>query len=433
MEDNSRTQPVPALAGIDTSQEANDDRMQTPPVVSGLAYPIALTSQERSNYLRGGLSFTSAYSDNVLGGVGGHPVSDVSYSVAPVVAMDQTTSRLHWTASYAPGFTFYQRTSARNETDQNASIEFQYRLSPHVTFSAGDRFQKSSNVFNQPDLTLGGTVTGGTEGANFSVIAPIADRLSNTGNAGLTYQFSLHSMIGGSGTFSNLHYPDQTQVPGLFDSSSQGGLAFYSHRVAKMHYIGAAYEYQRLMAYPTVGVSETKTHAVLLFYTLYPTAKLSVTLFGGPQHSDTALPLLQPDRSWTPAAGASLSWQGRLNSFALSYSHYIADGGGLVGAVQMDSARVSVRQRITKTLTGSVTGEYSQNDILGTLPAGTSNGHSISGTATLEQRFGQHVNLQVGYTRLRQDYSNIPVLSLTPDTNREFVSLSYQFSKPLGR
>ena len=36
--------------------------------------------------------------------------------------------------------------------DQNASINFQYRLSPHVTFSARDGFQKSSSVFNQPDL-----------------------------------------------------------------------------------------------------------------------------------------------------------------------------------------------------------------------------------------------------------------------------------------
>ena len=35
-----------------------------------------------------------------------------------------------------------------NETDQNASIDFQYRLSPHVTLSAHETdFQKSSNVF----------------------------------------------------------------------------------------------------------------------------------------------------------------------------------------------------------------------------------------------------------------------------------------------
>jgi len=439
-EDNTPPrQPVPALAGttlagIDNSVEINDERMTTPPAVSGLAYPIALTSQERSNFLRGGLSFTSAYSDNVLGAVNGTPVSDLSYSVAPTVALDETTTRMHAVLSYAPGFTFYQRTSARNEADQNASIEFAYRLSPHVTFSANDGFRKSSSVFNQPYFGTSGAVSGGAEGPNFSVIAPIADQLSNYGSVGLSYQYALNQMIGAGGTFSNLHYTDPSQVPGLSDAASQGGLAFYSLRISKMHYIGVTYEYQRLLAYPTEGLNETQTHAFLFFYTLYPTSKFSITLFGGPQYSDTvqAQPVLSL-QEWTPAAGASLNWQGRWNSFALSYSHIIASGGGLVGAVTLDSATASMQQRITKTLSGSLQAGYGQNDVLGNSTLQTNNGHSISGTASLQQQFGQHMNVQLGYTRLHQSYSTVAVLAGTPDTNREFVSVSYQFSRPLGR
>jgi hypothetical protein len=207
-----------------------------------------------------------------------------------------------------------------------------------------------------------------------------------------------------------------------------------------MNYLGVTYQYQRLVSYPTLGNSETQTHAILFFYTLYPASRFSITFFGGPQHSDTIQPPQPPpnpqpapSRMWTPAAGASLSWQGHLNTFALSYSHVIAGGGGLIGAVQMDSAAASVRQQITKTLSGSVTGAYAQNDVLGTLVLGTSNGHSISGTASLQQQFGQHLNVQLGYTRLHQDYSGISVLAATPNTNREFVSLSYQFSRALGR
>ena len=436
---NAPAQPVPAMAGMDNTANQHDDRMQPPPAVSGQTYPIALTSQERSNYLRGGVVFSSAYSDNVLGGVTGSPVSDVSYSIFPTLALDETTSRLHLLTTYAPGFTFYQRTGARNQADQNASIELEYRLSPHVTFSAIDSFQKSSNVFNQPDLVSSGGVSGGTQAGNFSVVAPIADRLSNAGNVGITYQYALNSMVGAGGTFTNLHYPNPSQVPGLFDASSQSGLAFYSLRVAKMNYLGVTYEYQRLVSYPTLGNSETQTHAVLFFYTLYPASRFSITFFGGPQHSDTIQPPQPPNpqpapsRMWTPAAGASLSWQGHLNTFALSYSHVIAGGGGLIGAVQMDSAAASVRQQITKTLSGSVTGAYAQNDVLGTLVQGTSNGHSISGTASLQQQFGQHLNVQLGYTRLHQNYSGITVLAATPNTNREFVSLSYQFSRALGR
>ena len=92
-----------------------ENRMLTPPVVSGQAYPVAGASEERSNYLRGGVAFTTAYSDNVMGSSSGNPVSDISYSVWPTLAIDQTTSRVHWGANYAPGFTFYQHTSSRNQ------------------------------------------------------------------------------------------------------------------------------------------------------------------------------------------------------------------------------------------------------------------------------------------------------------------------------
>jgi hypothetical protein len=416
------------------NDDTRDDRMLAPPPVSGSNYPVVLTSEERSNYLRGGVIFNTAYSDNVLGASTATPVSDVTYSVWPTIALDVTTPRLHTLLTYAPGFTFYQRNSGRNEADQNAGIDFEYRLSQHVTFSARDEFQKSSNVFNQPDLGSGNAVSGGAQGANFSVIAPIADRLSNTGNAGIAYQFAANEMIGGSGTFSNLHYPNQAEVPGLFDSSSQGAVAFYSLRVAKMHYVGVTYQYQRLVSYPTAGQNETQTHAALFFYTFNPSSRFSVSLFGGPQHSDTTQPApLQPARAWTPAAGASMSFQARLTSFALSYAHVIAGGGGLIGAVQMDSGSATLRQQITKTLSGSVSGFYAQNDILGGAALGASNGHSVSGTASLQQQFGQHLNLQVGYTRLHQDYSTVAVLAANPNTNREFVSISYQFARPLGR
>src|SRR5215472_10511324 len=61
--------PVPALVGIDNSStppesgatpEVDNDRMMVPPPVSGQTYPIVLGSQEKSNYLSGGLSFTTA-------------------------------------------------------------------------------------------------------------------------------------------------------------------------------------------------------------------------------------------------------------------------------------------------------------------------------------------------------------------------------------
>lgn len=456
-QDEQRPVPVPAATGPVSDVSTNDDadRMQTPPPVSGQSYPTSFTSGERSNYLRGGLAFTSAYTDNAVGSVNGAPVSDVSYSIAPFVTLDETIPRLHLGLTYAPGFTFYQRESSLNEADQNASINLQYRLSPHITFSARDGFQKSSSVFNQPDLASAVAVSGSTQEGNFSVIAPIADRLSNSANVGITYQFAASSMVGAGGTFTNLHYPNQTEVTGLYDSSSQGGLAFYSVRISKINYFGATYQYQRLASYPAPGTNETQTHALLLFYTLAPTKRFSISVFGGPQYAEVGpqfsntpppqqpacttsgvLPAGCPTpafRSWNPSAGGSLGWQGRLSSLAISYAHLISSGGGLIGAVKTDSVSASMHQQLSRMLSASVAGGYAQNDVLSATPLTGSNGHTVSGTASLQQQVGQHLNLQLGYTRLHQDYSTVAVLAATPDTNREFVSISYQFSRPLGR
>ena len=179
-------QPVPAMVGVNNSTapaetynpDTSGDRMVTPPPVSGQAYPVMLTSEGRSNYLQLGLVFTGAYSDNVLGSAaGGKPVSDQSYSIGPMISLDETTPRMHTVLSYAPGFTFYQHTSSRNEADHNASIEFEYRLSPHVTFSATDSFQKSSNVFNQPARSFRGS--GFRRGSRSEFL----DHCSNCGSA----------------------------------------------------------------------------------------------------------------------------------------------------------------------------------------------------------------------------------------------------------
>jgi hypothetical protein len=438
--------PVPAVVGPRlpdpeiTASDSTSERMLTPPPVSGQSFPISTTSEERSNYLRGGVAFTSAYTDNAVGSLTGHPVSDVSYSVAPFITLDETTARLHLISTYAPGFTFYQRESGLNEADQNASISLQYRLSPHVTLSARDGFQKSSNVFNQPDLALAGAVSGSTQEANFSIIAPIADRLSNSGNVGIAAQLSPNGMVGASGTFTNLHYPNQAEVPGLFDSSSQAGSVFYAVRAAKRHYIGVTYQYQRLLSYPAAGQNEAQTQAVLLFYTLYASARFSISAFGGPQYASVGPQLFATgtapvpgSRNWNPAAGASLNWQANRSSFALSYAHVIAGGGGLIGAVTMDSANASFRQQLLPTLSASVGGGYAQNDVLDATPLTNENGHTVSATAILQQQFRQHLNVELGYTRLHEDYSTVAVLAATPNTNREFISISYQFARALGR
>jgi hypothetical protein len=407
--------------------------MVTPAPVSGEGYSMGFTSETRSNYLRGGLIFSTAYQTDVTTGSNGQPVNDVSYSIWPTISLDQTRSRLHWVFTYSPGFTFYQNTSALNQANQNLALNFKYRLSPHVTLSFGDSFQKTSSVLNQPNSDLQQPVSGGVFVPNYSVIAPLADVLTNTAYATLAYQFAANAMVGASGTFGNLYYPTQSQVPGLANSSSKAGSAFYTHRLAKMHYIGVTYQYQAFSASATGVQSETHAQSIFGFYSVYFKPTISLSFFGGPQYSSTQQLGAPSFQGWSPAGGVSFGWQGKLTSFAASYSQTINDGSGLAGAVHAYNANASLRRQLARNLSAAIGAGYANNSVLYASPAFNTGGYTISGNASVQRQIGQHLNLQLQYTRLQQSYSEVAAISAIPDQNRVAVNISYQFSRPLGR
>jgi hypothetical protein len=173
----------------------------------------------------------------------------------------------------------------------------------------------------------------------------------------------------------------------------------------------------------------------MFFYTFFPVKTFSLSFFGGPQYyssgaqfgAGSRAPLVAATQSWTPAAGASINWQLERSNIAFSYLHSVSGGSGLIGAVELDSASASIRGQVTRNITASVAGSYANN---GVLSVSTLGGHSVSGSAGLQRQFGPHINAQAGYTRVHQTYD---FFSANPDTNREWVSISYQFARPLGR
>jgi hypothetical protein len=172
---------------------------------------------------------------------------------------------------------------------------------------------------------------------------------------------------------------------------------------------------------------------MLLFYTLYLPSTVTVSLFAGPERSDTqgggALPLSQ----WSPAMGGSLAWHGTHVSFSAGYGRRISDGGGLSGAVHSNSADTSVRWRFAKTLTAAFGGNYVSNRVLDALPTFSTGGHSVSANVSLQHPLSEQLGVQAGYTRLHQSYANLDAISGAPDRNTIWVSLSYSFDRPLGR
>jgi len=406
-----------------------DQSMVAPPILTGAASPLAFTSEsERSNYLRGGATGSFAYNTNVINTTGS-PVGDELYTISPFIDLDINRTRFRFSTIYSPGFTFYQHLTDRNQSNQSLGLNFAYRLSPHVTFTAQDSLAKTSTYSGLAFNTLAG-VPNAIQSPNLAVVAPVSDTLINAASVGLSYQFGRNDMVGVTGNSSMLRYLNQSQTPGLFDSTGYGAGGYYTHRFGR-NYLGVNYLFQDFTT-ETIQL-KTKTDSIYGSYTFYLKPNLSLSAFGGPQYSDTFGPGTVPIKKWSPAGGGSVSWQGEQTSFAVTFSHRITDGGGLPGAVTANSVNASFRAQLTRTIIGAVGAGYSSNTALDPAFQSQSNGNSASATANVQRNFGEHFSGSVGYLYFHQSYNNIPVINTAPNQSQVSISVSYYFERPLGR
>jgi hypothetical protein len=463
-----------SLAGFSPDAPAQavgsgESSMLRPPPVSDQGYSREVGAEQRSNYLRLGLTFRTAYIDNLYAGFStSGTISETIYSIYPTIAFDQTTSRRKLTVTYSPGFTFYHPSSALNEIDQSANVQYSLRVTPHVAIHAADSFLKTSTSFSPTFAIPGGSTSDSAPPATL-IVVPYAQLLTNSADGSLSYQFRPTGMIGISGTLGNLHYPDLQQVPGLYDSAERGGGFFYSHRIADTQYLGANYRYAQIVETPTGGQFETQTHTVYFFYTIYLERHLSLSVSGGPQYYQTTqtstlisnspasalttsrgwqanqMRLDEPEQaasdqvsipngsSWTPAYAASMDWQRPHTNFVASYAKTVTSGGGLLGTFNSDSAFGTARWQVLRKWTIGPSVTYSMIKVTNPLlVSSTQGGHTIEGTVGIEHPLSEHFTTAFEYNHLHQSYGGIPVISANPDSNRFSGSISWHFARPLG-
>jgi hypothetical protein len=407
-----------------------DEAMMAPPPVSMGGDSVAFTSElQRSNYLRGGISLQGSYDDNIF--TTSPAEGDASYTISPNIAFDMSRSRLRWDLHYSPGFTFYQRFSAENQVNHDFSTTFQYELSPHVTLNLQDVLAKtpSFSSFLQPG-TVGGAVNVGQSPA-FLIVPPLVSTLSNSDSGQITYQFSPHSMVGMGGNSYELYFLGNSPLQGLSDSSVRGAQAFYSYRFGAKHYLGFHYNFEDMLAHSS-GL-ETQVHGETLFYSLYFSPRASLSLFGGVQHADTEGLGLSALTGWSPTEGGGFHLQGINNSLAINVSRSIGTGGGLEGAVKSSTGNVSFRHQFTSHLTGNLQGTYSVNNVLQPGAQVETRGHTLYFGGSLQRSLGPRLGIELGYNRINQHYGSVGAISNNPNADRGWISISYQFARPLGR
>jgi hypothetical protein len=111
----------------------------------------------------------------------------------------------------------------------------------------------------------------------------------------------------------------------------------------------------------------------------------------------------------------------------------ISGGGGLQGAVRAETARAAIRRQLTKALSLEASTYYSDNVLLTPQTAFSNGGHTLAGTVSVQRQVRGDLAIGLSYMRLHQSYPNHGTLSAVPNTNRVCLSLSYHFTRPIGR
>ncbi len=430
--------PLSGIVGIETEGGAEDtssDLPQIPALLGGKGASTAFVpKQERSNYLRGGINVTATYDDNALLASTG-ATSNTSVAIFPNFSIEQTTSRIRYTLGYAGGLTINENLGIGNQQAQNLNFDSQFRLSPHVNLRIAEVFSYTTGFF---DAGTGTQIGGGSGGPNPSLITPVSTERFNTTTVETNYHFAKNDLIGGSGSFYALHFSNVPEGTDLTDSQTASGSMFLLHRLFQGDWGGVAYRFDRITFDP--GGGETLVHSFTLVDTLSLENHFTLSGFIGPQYSvnQGLLPgTSQPTQStdWSVAGGVEGGWRNLRTGVTAGYSRSVSDGGGVLGAVQLQNIHANFRRELVPGWAVALNFSHGTNQSV-TVPFATS-ASSINLTSAgiaLEHNVQNSIGLRVGYTHNFQEQFGLPAPNPTMGAHQNlfYVTISYQWAKPLG-
>jgi hypothetical protein len=211
------------------------------------------------------------------------------------------------------------------------------------------------------------------------------------------------------------------------------------HRLFGGDWGGVSYRFDRITFNPS---GETRVHSFSAVDTISFSKRFTLSAFIGPQYSENqglaaGTTQAQPTQSnaWSVGGGAEGGWQSERTSVSVGYSRSISDGGGVLGVVRLQNVHATFRRELVPGWVTALTASHGTNQSV-TVPSQTS-ASSITLTsagASLERNVGKSIGIRVGYTHDFQQQFGVPDAAQTLDAhrNRFFVTLSYQWAKPLG-
>jgi len=330
---------------------------------------------------------------------------------------------------------------------------FQFRISEKLTLQVGERYLRTNSWF--PGLDANSTAGPGNviQQPNQSVLTTETLIANNFTNLNLVYQASDSTVAGVGGSFNTGNFSNVVTAlnQSLFDNNAGTASVYVQHRVQGNNWLGITGSVQRIVT--TGGVKEGADNAsVQLFYTFAPSAHTSLSLFAGPSYFTSQaeteiiisilgvpvpIPVTIPSKGWGANGGATAGWRSQRTGVNAVYTHRISDGGGLTGATRSDGVTINFRRQLSERWTANTMMLYGKDNSVSILYGGSF--RMITGTASLNWMLTRNLSAVLSYGRdhlsnsFDSTLSGPGITAQTFDDNRAWVSISYQFTRPLGR
>ncbi|HLW53530.1 MAG TPA: hypothetical protein VKW06_11870 [Candidatus Angelobacter sp.] len=405
-----------------------------------------LPAEGRPDLLTGSIGFNALYTDNAFPTLS-KAVDDYQYSIIPGIGFQSFGSHTQWNLNYAGGLTVDQRLAGNSQQTHGATADLQHEFTPRLTSEVREDFAITNNPFTQigssPSLP---TISGPGQLSPFAVPSP-ATLIANISTANVTYLLGEHSAMGASGSFSLQHFHDVEAAPGsiskLIDTTNTAGRAFYLRQISSHQTIGAEYQLQDL--YFDGGRARTVDQAVFLFDGISFTHNMTLSLYAGPEHthihniifllpgfSATVLSLLE-DR-WAASGGFEYAWRTNRNGLRFSGESRVADGGGWIGTVRLNTASLELQKALSPHWAATLQLIFSDGRALGS-PANLPENRITTeeGLLRFSYEIKRNLSASAQYARIREPHLGAFILVLHPDYNQVQVGLTYRFQKAFSK
>lgn len=412
-----------------------------PDPLSPTVQPLQTEAQaEPKNVLSFGLVVGSVFDDNALGD-NRDKKSDFQETIEPSIRFQQHLPTLDWGFHYRPGVSFSQRFASNDSFRQEGGADVAYKFSRRLFIKASEASAISTNPFQQLGATSG---LGVLDRPNPTIILPRVRQIANNGSLEIMYLLGRHTSVSVTGSFSDSHYHNLlgtgTDTLRLIDTRTVHGRSTLSHQFSRRESAGVFVDYQDL-SFPRAH-ARTQTENFSLFNEFDITPHMSLTVFGGPDHTrihdqvvvnlsffTISLPVFRTQ--WSGSGGVEYRWKRPHDAVHASFVRKISDGGGLVGSVNLTDGNVEYVRNLTKSWTATVGGDYATNTSLGF------NGQSklivYQGKLGLSRQISQDIVLNLQYNRGHQSQSGAVAGALVQDHDRAAITILYQFTRPIGR